>query len=51
MDSRSAAQIGPDQARARADDLIENAGTPGELKEEVGALYVRWLKAPRRSAP
>lgn len=51
MESRSAAQIGPDQARARADDLIENAGTPGELKEEVGALYVRWLKAPRRSAP
>jgi dephospho-CoA kinase len=51
MDSRSAAQIRPDQARARADDLIENAGTPGDLKEEVGALYARWLKAPRRSAP
>jgi len=51
VERRSAAQIRPDEARARADDVIENAGTPAELKEEVGALYARWLRAPRRSAP
>jgi dephospho-CoA kinase len=47
---RSAAQIDPAEARALADDVIENAGSPEKLKEEVAALYSRWTRASATSA-
>jgi dephospho-CoA kinase len=47
---RSAAQIPPAEARALADDVVENAGSPEELKEEVAALYARWIRAGATSA-
>lgn len=50
MERRGAAQIRPDEARAQADDVVENAGSPDELKEELAALYARWIRAAGRSA-
>ena len=41
---RSAAQLRADDARASADDVVENAGSPAALREEVGALFARWRK-------
>lgn len=46
---RSAAQLSPVQARASADDVIENAGTLAELREEVAALCARWRKLPEHA--
>jgi len=47
---RSAAQLRPAEARALADDVVENAGSPEELREEVAALYSRWLRSSGTSA-
>jgi len=47
---RSAAQIAPAEARVLADDVVENAGSPEELKEEVAALYARWIRSSAASA-
>ena len=43
---RSAAQLPSAQARASADDVIENAGSLSELREEVAALCARWRRLP-----
>ena len=50
VDRRLAAQIDPREARALADDVIENSGTLDELKEEVAAAWARWREVSRRSA-
>jgi len=50
LERRSAAQLPPAEARALADDVIENAGSAGDLEEEVAALYSRWTRASRTSA-
>ena len=47
---RVAAQIDPREARALADDVIENSGTLADLKEEVAAAWARWRGVSRRSA-
>jgi dephospho-CoA kinase len=39
---RIAAQISPEKARERADDVIENDGTLEDLRRKVEALYARW---------
>lgn len=46
---RMTAQIEPEAARLRADDLLVNDGTPEELRQKVEALYRRWLA--RETAP
>ncbi len=43
---RMAAQMPEGEARARADDVVENAGTLEELKEKLRALYRGWTKMP-----
>jgi len=50
IDRRFAAQIDPQEARARADDVIENSGTLEDLKEEVAAAWARWRGISGRSA-
>jgi len=47
---RSAAQIPPAEARALADDVVENAGSPEALREEIAALYARWVRSGATSA-
>jgi dephospho-CoA kinase len=41
---RIAAQIRPDDAAARATDVLVNDGTVEELRGKVAALYRRWLE-------
>lgn len=40
---RMTAQISPDEARRRADDVIVNDGTLAELARKVEALYADWV--------
>jgi dephospho-CoA kinase len=39
IEGRMAAQMDPDEVRARSDYVIENDGTLGQLRERVTALY------------
>ena len=40
---RMSAQISPDEARARADDVIVNDGSLADLARKVEALYADWV--------
>jgi dephospho-CoA kinase len=40
---RMSAQISPDEARARADDVIVNDGSLGDLARKVEVLYADWV--------
>jgi dephospho-CoA kinase len=40
---RMSAQIRPEDARARADDVIVNDGTVADLARKVEALYADWV--------
>jgi dephospho-CoA kinase len=40
---RMSAQISPDEARARADDVIVNDGSLADLARKVEALYTDWV--------
>ncbi len=41
---RMAAQIPPDEARRRADDVLVNDGSLADLAARVGELYARWTR-------
>ena len=42
---RMAAQMPDATARAKADDVVDNAGTLEELRQELGNAYRRWIDA------
>jgi len=44
---RIAAQMPEEDARALADDVVENAGTVEELREKLGASYRSWIDGTR----
>jgi dephospho-CoA kinase len=44
--AREAAQLAPEAKRARADAVLTNDGTPGELQEQVDRLLGEWGLLP-----
>jgi dephospho-CoA kinase len=45
-----ASQLGREERLARADDVIENAGSPGELRAAVETVHERYLDLALRVA-